>query len=118
MKGLLPIFGLFILAFGLPACRLECFGDGPITWDSVTLIPNVFQTVAGGNPIGMSLMDEFIVEVFLRNLPGVSSHLWGKSKLQAILCRSRINHPIPLTRQRTSKSLFTLMVMDRTRNPM
>jgi hypothetical protein len=53
MKGLLPIFGLFILAFGLPACKLECFGDGPVTWDSVTLTPNVFQTVAGGNPIGI-----------------------------------------------------------------
>jgi hypothetical protein len=53
MKRFLSILGLFILAFGLPACRLECFGDGPITWDSVTLTPNALQTVAGGNPIGI-----------------------------------------------------------------
>jgi hypothetical protein len=53
MKRLLPILGLFMLASGLPACRLECFGDGPITWDSVSLTPNALQTVAGGNPIGI-----------------------------------------------------------------
>jgi hypothetical protein len=53
MTRFLSILGLFILVSGLPACRLECWGEGDAIFDNVKLFPDTVQTVAGGNPIAV-----------------------------------------------------------------
>jgi hypothetical protein len=49
----LYFLGLFLLAFSLPGCRLECWGEGDAILDSVKLSPEVVQTLAGGKPIAV-----------------------------------------------------------------
>ncbi len=52
-------FGLALLLLTLPSCRfLECLGDGPTTYKSLSLSPSISEVVAGANPITIRVTGE------------------------------------------------------------
>ena len=51
LRSLLLLGSLAVVVLGLPGCRLECLGDGATTFDSLRLLPESAQVVAGGSPI-------------------------------------------------------------------
>ena len=51
MKKTLGVLYVMVLVLGLPSCRLECLGDGYTTFDSLKLIPEAVEILAGGKPI-------------------------------------------------------------------
>ena len=49
------LIGSPVLIFGLASCKLECFGDGPATFNSIKLVLQSLQVLAGGEPVSIKL---------------------------------------------------------------